>query len=104
MARRWPRLTLADEWYGAVCPCGNPKTDQALTCSDCAIERRRAPDHWQRRACGCGAPKYKDARRCLRCENEARAGDPAWYFGTGGGTAEHPWRKAENLRRKKVVA
>jgi hypothetical protein len=41
---RWPRLTIDHPLYGIVCECGNLKTDQALTCTDCAVDRRRAPD------------------------------------------------------------
>lgn len=96
---RWPRATTLDDRWGPLCGCGNLKTDQALTCTDCAAERRRAPDYWERRTCACGGPKTKDAQRCLRCEHEARAGDPRFYPGTGGGSEEHPWRKREELRR-----
>ena len=92
---RWPRATTTDDRWGPLCECGNLKTDQALTCNDCAVERRRAPDYWERRTCACGGPKHKDADRCRRCENEARLGDPRWYFGTGGGSSEHPWRRKE---------
>jgi predicted amidophosphoribosyltransferase len=79
---RWPRATTDVGNYGPICDCGNLKTDQALTCSDCAADRRRAPDHWSRRTCPeCGGAKTKDAARCLHCEHEARLGDPRWYFG-----------------------
>jgi hypothetical protein len=35
---RWPRLTIDHPLYGIVCECGNLKTDQALTCTDCAVD------------------------------------------------------------------
>jgi predicted amidophosphoribosyltransferase len=93
---RWPRATTSDNRWGRICECGNLKTDQALTCTDCAADRRRAPDHWGRRTCPqCDGPKHKDAARCRSCENAARLGDSRWYFGAGGGSEEHPWRKRQ---------
>ena len=91
-----PRATIHEGNYGPICECGALKTDQALTCMDCAADRRRAPDHWERRTCGkCGGPKTKDAAQCRRCDYESRSGDPRWYFGGGGGCEEHPWRKQD---------
>jgi hypothetical protein len=69
VAHRWPRATVTDLRYGPLCECGNPKTDQALTCTDCAVERRRAPDYWERRTCACGGPKTKNAAICRSCRN-----------------------------------
>lgn len=93
---RWPRATVYAGNYGPICECGSLKTDQALTCANCAAERRRAPDYWERRTCTeCGGPKSKKGTRCRSCENAARLGDSRWYFGAGGGSEEHPWRKQE---------
>lgn len=100
---RWPRATVADIRYGPLCECGNLKTDQALTCSDCAAERRRAADYWERRTCACGSRKSKNARRCRSCENEARTGDPSWYFGAGGGSSSHPWRRKNDLIERRAA-
>lgn len=100
-SHRWPRAHFGDERYGPICECGNIKTDQALTCNDCAVERRRAPDHWQRRTCACGGPKTKYAAVCRRCRNKAITGQPAT---TGRPQAlDHPWRKAEAARLARVA-
>lgn len=92
---RWPRSTATDRRWGLLCECGNLKTNQALTCEDCAVERRRAPDYWERRTCGCGGPKTKDAAMCRPCRNELLRGVPN---PTGPQAEDHPWRKAEKLR------
>jgi hypothetical protein len=98
---RWPRATTADEQWGRICRCGNLKTDQALTCTDCAVKRRRAIDYWERRTCKvCGGPKSLNGEWCVRCEHDRRRAHPeAWDFGNGGPQPEHPWRKAETARR-----
>jgi len=93
---RWPRATVTDLRYGPLCDCGNLKTDQALTCTDCAVERRRAPDYWERKTCACGGPKSKDAAICRACRNEEMRGVSQQ---TGRPQSElHPWRKAETAR------
>lgn len=91
---RWPRATTQDPRWGPICQCGNPKTDQALTCTDCAITRRRAPNYWETRTCECGGPKMRRARRCLRCEHDRRRANPElWDFGgSSRGARDHPWR------------
>ena len=99
-SHRWPRATIADDRWGPLCECGNLKTDQALTCTECAAERRRAPDFWERRTCECGGAKSKRGRRCLRCEHDRRRAEPsAWDFGgSSRGAADHPWRAGEKAR------
>jgi hypothetical protein len=92
---RWDRATITDIRYGPSCECGNPKTDQALTCNDCAIERRRASDYWERRTCSCGAPKMRRAAMCRPCRNETMRG--VTTIGSPQ-PQSHPWRKAETLR------
>lgn len=89
---RWARATTRDDRWGPLCACGNLKTDQALTCTDCAVGRRRAPNYWERRTCACGAPKTKDASRCRRCANEGMRGVPRPGRPQ---PAEHPFRRAE---------
>jgi hypothetical protein len=90
---RWARATYIDLRYGILCECGNFKTDQALTCASCAVERRRSPDYWQRMTCAsCGGPKSKNGRICRRCRHEAMRGisQP-----TGSPQPQsHPWRKS----------
>jgi len=94
-SHRWPRATTTDLRWGPLCECGNLKTDQALTCADCAAARRRAPDYWERRTCACGGPKKKDAVMCRPCRNEAMRGVET----VGCEQPEsHPWRAAERLR------
>jgi hypothetical protein len=92
---RWPRATTTDLRWGPLCDCGNLKTDQALTCVDCAVERRRAPDYWETRTCACGGPKMRRAQMCRPCRNEARRG-----VSSGGHEqpVSHPWRRAESVR------
>jgi hypothetical protein len=68
VAHRWPRATVTDLRYGPLCECGNPKTDQALTCTDCAVERRRAPDYWS------AAPARVADRRRRTLRSAAPAG------------------------------
>src|SRR5215831_6677516 len=80
---RWPRAHIGDAHYGPTCDCGNLKTDQALSCFSCAVERRRASDYRERRTCACGGPKGKSAKRCRACYAEERRGDPACYHGGG---------------------
>lgn len=92
---RWPRATVTDLRYGPLCECGNPKTDQALTCSDCAVERRRAPDYWDRTTCACGGAKTKNAAMCRPCRNESMRGVATVGAPQG---VDHPWRKAETAR------
>jgi hypothetical protein len=96
---RWPRATTTDIRWGPLCDCGNLKTDQALTCTDCAVERRRAADHWARRTCACGGPKSKDAQTCLSCKHEAQRG-----IETRGKPQpnSHPWRRAESVRLARI--
>lgn len=94
-SHRWERATTADDRWGCLCECGNLKTDQALTCFDCAVERRRAPDHWERRTCECGGPKTKDAARCRSCANEAMRGVSIVGHEN---PLDHPWRKDEAVR------
>lgn len=93
---RWPRATTSDDRWGPLCECGNLKTDQALTCTECAIERRRAPDYWEQRTCpDCGGPKTKFKQRCRPCQNELMRGQPV----VGRAQAEsHPWRQRESAR------
>jgi len=94
---RWPRATTTDIRWGPLCDCGNFKTDQALTCADCAAERRRAPDYWERRTCVCGGPKKKDAAMCRPCRNESMRGVTRVDVGRSQ-PESHPWRRAESLR------
>jgi hypothetical protein len=92
---RWPRATIADLRWGRLCECGNLKTDQALTCTDCAAGRRRAPNYWERRTCVCGGPKSKNAATCSSCRHESMRG----ISSIGHEQPEsHPWRLAESLR------
>ncbi len=95
--RRWPRATTLDDRWGRLCACGNLKTDQALTCFDCAVERRRAPDYWEKRTCpDCGGPKTASKQRCRTCANELMRGVAV---ATGRAqAADHPWRKREAVR------
>lgn len=95
VTHRWPRATTTDDRYGRICECGNLKTDQALTCTDCATERRRAPDYWERRLCQCGSPKSKGAQRCKACADDAKRGVPVAGRAQ---TQQHPWRKTEAAR------
>ena len=89
---RWPRATTREGNWGPICGCGNPKTDQALTCTDCAIERRRAPDYWDRTTCSCGQAKSKRAQMCRPCRNQQMRG-----ITVASGRPQpqsHPWRAA----------
>lgn len=94
-SHRWPRATTQDDRWGPLCECGNLKTDQALTCTDCAVERRRAPDYWERRTCACGGRKHKDAAMCRQCRNESMRGVPVLGRVQ---PAAHPWRAKEAAR------
>jgi hypothetical protein len=95
-SHRWPRATTTSGNYGRICECGNLKTDQALTCFDCAVERRRAPDYWERRTCQrCGGPRMSrkpGGGICRPCRNELMrrvsvdSGRPQ--------PADHRWRRA----------
>ena len=70
-----PRATIHEGNYGCICECGAMKTDQALTCFACAVERRRAPDYWERRTCPeCGGPKDHRRQMCRPCRNESMVG------------------------------
>ncbi len=75
---RWPRATTTTGNWGRVCECGNLKTDQALTCAECAVERRRAPDYWERRTCvqcgGVRASRKPGGGLCRPCTNDAHRG------------------------------
>ena len=93
---RWPRATTSDDRWGPLCECGNLKTDQALTCTDCAAERRRAPHYWETRTCACGGPKMRRAQMCRPCRNDLLRG-----LSTDSGRPQaqtHPWRRAETAR------
>lgn len=89
---RWPRATTSDVEWGPLCDCGALKTDQALTCVNCAIERRRAVDYWDLRTCDlCGGPKSKRASMCRPCKNKLQIG---LAVVTGRlQPQDHPWRK-----------
>ncbi len=68
---RWPQATTQDDAWGRLCVCGNLKTDQALTCIECAVERRRAPHYWEMRTCpDCGGPMTVRKQRCRSCAND----------------------------------
>lgn len=94
---RWPRARVDDLSYGVVCSCGNLKTDQALTCFDCAAERRRADDYWQQRTCACGGPKTRGKLMCRPCRNATMRGVPQPRVARSQ-PQSHPFRKAEALR------
>jgi hypothetical protein len=92
---RWERAQITDPRHGPLCECGNLKTDEALTCFDCAVERRRSPTYWETRTCSCGRPKMRRAAMCRPCRNETMRGVAT----TGNAQPQsHPWRKAEAVR------
>lgn len=86
---RWPRATIAEGNYGCICECGDLKTDQALTCFSCAVERRTKQEN---RTCPkCGGPKSRRAQQCLRCKHESQVGVPV---NSGRPQSpDHEWRK-----------